>query len=351
VLIDRRDLVRHFVHGFFFPRLWSFIWILKKKKLSENKTGGQVCNGSAMSDEITSVIADELTFKYLANEGVVDVSGMTTTAPEKDEPTSMQSFFGTPAPLASVHEDDDEDDEPRVQEVAQETPEVSDDEGERRPREGERRPREDERRPREDERRPREDELPDDDHHDLRHDDDRRPSYEPFEQEEDEELAKRTVLIDLARLEKQGVVMTKRWTMHDRYSDMLLELRRHLMLEEEQSNVDMLKDGLKMLVTGVEVLSKKFQVLDLDGWSSEVSGTLSKHDATLARIYRKHWRRGSSRNPEVELALALIGSAGMYHLKSSMSKHLVYGNVSKTTRRASRKKPVEDSSSDEEAPQ
>ena len=306
-----------------------------------------------MSDEITSVIADELTFKYLANEGVVDVSGMTTTAPAKDEPTSMQSFFGTPAPLGSLHEDDDEDDEPRVQEVAQETPEVSDDEAERRPREAERRPREDERRPREDE-------LPDDDrhddrhdsdHHDLSHDNDRRPSYEPFEQDEDEELAKRTVLIDLGRLEKQGVVMTKRWTMQDRYSDMLLELRRHLMLEEEQSNVDMLKDGLKMLVTGVEVLSKKFQVLDLDGWSSEVSGTLSKHDATLARIYRKHWRRGSSRNPEVELALALIGSAGMYHLKSSMSKHLVYGNVNKTTRKAARKKPVEDSSSDEEAPQ
>ena len=313
-----------------------------------------------MTDDITSLVADELTFKYLANEGVVDVSNLTTTT-VKDEPTSMQSFFGTSLPLSTLQEDV-EDDEPRVQEMSPGTDEDEDerrppreDEDERRVDEDERR--EDERRHEDERRRPREDEderRHSDDRHeryDHRHDDDndRRPSYEPFEQEEDDELAKRTVLIDLGRLEAQGVAMTKKWTMDDRYSDMLLELRRHLMLEEEQSNVEMLKDGLKMLVTGVEVLSKKFQILDLDGWSSEVSGTLCKHDATLARIYRKHWRRGSSRNPEVELALALIGSAGMYHLKSSMSKHLVYGNLNKA-RKASRKKPADDSSSDEEAP-
>lgn len=180
---------------------------------------------------------------------------------------------------------------------------------------------------------------------------------------EEELLAKRTVLLDLARLEASGIKLTKEWTQEDSLEDMTLEMRRHVLIEDERANVSMMRDGLKMFVTGIEVVNKRFRVLDLDGWSAEATRDLDKHDANLARIYRKYWRRGSSRNPEMEIAMSLFGSMGMYHLKSSMGKHLLFrsgGAEGRPTagpsrplfRRATRKpaqaSQADDSSTDEE---
>lgn len=183
---------------------------------------------------------------------------------------------------------------------------------------------------------------------------------------EEELLAKRTVLLDLARLEASGIKLTKEWTQDDSLEDMTLEMRRHVLIEDERANVSMMRDGLRMLVTGIEVVNKRFRVLDLDGWSAEATRDLDKHDANLARIYRKYWRRGSSRNPEMEIAMSLFGSMGMYHLKSSMGKHLLFrsgggegrpaaGPSRPLFRRAARKpakesQPDDSSTDEEEAP-
>ena len=91
---------------------------------------------------------------------------------------------------------------------------------------------------------------------------------------EEEEL-ERSVLLDLQRFEQQGVRLTRAWTTADRLEDMTLELRRIVLAMDERSNVNMMRDGLRMLVTGIEMVSNRFHILDLEGWSSDVCQDLN----------------------------------------------------------------------------
>ena len=150
------------------------------------------------------------------------------------------------------------------------------------------------------------------------------PPPPPRTQEEDED-AKRTLLLDLRRLEMQGVRMSKEWTMEDSADDMMLEIRKHSLAMDEMANVNMMRDGMRLLVTGIEMVNNRIGLLDLEGWSSEVCRDLHKHDANLSRIYRKYWKRSSSTSPEVDICMSLVGSMGFHHMKRKMSQQLMSG--------------------------
>jgi hypothetical protein len=169
---------------------------------------------------------------------------------------------------------------------------------------------------------------------------------------EDEELQKRSVLLDLQQLSLQnGIKLTKEWTMEDRLEDMLLEMRRHSLAQDEKSNVNMMRDGMRLIITGIEMANNKLGILDLDGWSTDVCRDLNKHDSNLARIYRKYWRRGNNNSPEMSIAMSLFGSMGMHHLRRTMSKNLVNKTqFSRKSRRHQTKSNDTDSSEDEAPP-
>lgn len=184
---------------------------------------------------------------------------------------------------------------------------------------------------------------------------DKTPEVFKYSTNEDEELQKRSVLLDLQQLSLQnGIKLTKEWTMDDRLEDMLLEMRRHSLAQDEKSNVNMMRDGMRLLITGIEMVNNKIGILDLDGWSTEVCRDLNKHDANLARIYRKYWRRGNNNSPEMSIAMSLFGSMGMHHLRRTMSKNLVnkaQSNFSSTRKpRRHQTRPNDTDSSDDEAP-
>ena len=182
------------------------------------------------------------------------------------------------------------------------------------------------------------------------------PPDQTLEDARDREMTKRTVLLDLQHLEQtQGVRLTKDWSMEDDVNDMMLELRRITLTMDEQANVNMMRDGMRLMLTGIEVVNNRFGLLDLEGWSSEVCRDLHKHDANLGRIYRRWWRRSSSTNPEVDICMSVLGSMGMHHLKRTMSKQMVSKvRPSRSTdppRPQARMRPppaVDDSSDDEE---
>lgn len=164
---------------------------------------------------------------------------------------------------------------------------------------------------------------------------------------------KRTVLLDLQRMEtQQGVRLTKEWSMNDSLEDMTLELRKIVLNQDERSNINMMRDGLRMMVTGIEMVSNRFGILDLEGWSSEVCQDLSRHDASLGRIYRKYWRRSTSNSPETDIAFAVLGSAGLHHMKRTMAKQMLRNTRRPTapSRPSSRRTVPNPDSSDEEAP-
>lgn len=170
-------------------------------------------------------------------------------------------------------------------------------------------------------------------------------------------LNKQSLLHDIERMKLQGVQFSKEWTMDDNYDDMNFEMKRVLMNLDEASQVAMMRNTLQLACTGVEMLSRRFGLLNLEGWSTEMSDELTKQDRTLGRLYRKYWRRSAQSQPEWDLAMAVVGSAGMFHFRKSVSKRMEpRGQGGGAPRRAARKAPpsprVEepDSSDDEGLP-
>ena len=181
------------------------------------------------------------------------------------------------------------------------------------------------------------------------------PPEPPRMDPEEEELEKRSVLLDLQRFEQQGVRLTRAWTTADRLEDMTLELRRIVLAMDERSNVNMMRDGLRMLVTGIEMVSNRFHILDLEGWSSDVCQDLNRFDTSLGRIYRKYWRRSTSNSPEGEIAFALLGSLGMHHMKRTMTKQMLSGGAGRRGAGPAggafpRRRPASPDTSDDEQP-
>ena len=151
-------------------------------------------------------------------------------------------------------------------------------------------------------------------------------SYEPPPppDPEDEET-KRTLLLDLQALAIQGMTPTKTYTMESRTEDIMLEIRRLTLAMDEASNVGMMRDGLRLFVTGIEMVNNRIGLLDLEGWSADVCRDMNKFDPNLSRIYRRWWKRSTSSSPELDVCLSLVGSMGFHHMKRTMSKQLISG--------------------------
>ena len=99
-------------------------------------------------------------------------------------------------------------------------------------------------------------------------------------------LEKQSLLLDLQRLKMQGITLSKEWTLQDRIEDLTFEVRRHTLHMDELSNIGMMKDGLRIMCTGIEMLNNRIGLLDLDGWSTDVCKDLDKHNKQHNRIFK-----------------------------------------------------------------
>ena len=113
--------------------------------------------------------------------------------------------------------------------------------------------------------------------------------------------------------------------MEDRTEDMMLEIRRLTLAMDEASNVNMMRDGLRLFVTGIEMINNRIGLLDLEGWSADVCRDMGKFDPNLSRIYRRWWKRSTSSSQELDVCMSLVGSMGFHHMKRTMSKQLISG--------------------------
>jgi len=135
-------------------------------------------------------------------------------------------------------------------------------------------------------------------------------------------LNKQSLIHDIERMKLQGVQFSRNWAMDDDYDDMNFEMKRVLMNLDEASQVAMMRNTMQLACTGVEMLSRRIGLLSLEGWSTEMSEELAKQDRTLGRLYRKYWRRSAQSQPEWDLAMAVVGSAGMFHFRKSFSRRM-----------------------------
>lgn len=136
-------------------------------------------------------------------------------------------------------------------------------------------------------------------------------------------MAKQNILMDMERLKLQGITLSKTWTLVDRLDDMQFEVRRHMLHMEELNNITMMRDGLRLACAGFEMLNTKLGILDVQGWSSEATSDMDKYNTALGKLYRKYWRKSYGSSPEMEIAMGLVGSVGMYHFKRKLSNHMM----------------------------
>ena len=143
------------------------------------------------------------------------------------------------------------------------------------------------------------------------------------DQVHNESLEKQSMIADLERLrDHHGITLSREWCMDDDIDDMSFELKRIMLHIDEENQVGVMRNGLQLACTAVEMASKRFKILDLDGWSAEVCSDMSKHDRALAKLYRKYWRRSHSSSPEADIAMSLVTSMGMFHMKKTVTKRM-----------------------------
>jgi hypothetical protein len=148
-----------------------------------------------------------------------------------------------------------------------------------------------------------------------------RPSVMPEVVEDvDDELEKQACLLELQRLQTQGVALSKSFSMQDSLPSMQFELRRKLMEIQETRTVGMLRDGMTLMFSGIEVANSKWgPILDLQGWSAEISKDTARFEQPLTRMYRKYYRR-SQMSAEAELLFAVVASAVMFHVGKRLTR-------------------------------
>ena len=69
--------------------------------------------------------------------------------------------------------------------------------------------------------------------------------------------------------------------------DMLLEIRRHTLAMDEASNVNMMRDAMRLMVTGIEMANNRIGLLDLEGWSSDVCRDLKERRIAVQLLHQK----------------------------------------------------------------
>ena len=131
--------------------------------------------------------------------------------------------------------------------------------------------------------------------------------------------------MDIERLKMQGIKFSKEWTVEDSVEDMQYEMRRHMLHIDEMNNINMMRDGLRMMCTGIEMLNGRFAILELNGWASEVCSDMNRYDSALGKLYRKYWRKSYSMTPEMEIVSGLVMSMGMHHFKRKFSSRMYSG--------------------------
>jgi hypothetical protein len=139
--------------------------------------------------------------------------------------------------------------------------------------------------------------------------------------QEDIMNTKRELLYQFGRMERKGIKVPKKFTLASSLEEMKLEYERIKIDREVEASVRFQRNMLQTVVSGVELMNKKFNPFDikLDGWSESINESITDYDDIFEELYHKY--RGKSKMPpELRLLFSVGGSAVMFHITNSMFK-------------------------------
>lgn len=134
------------------------------------------------------------------------------------------------------------------------------------------------------------------------------------------ENEKLDLLVKLNLLRDNGHVV-KKLDIHNKITDIKLEyfrITRHL---ELKSSIKFQQQMLLAAVSAIEFLNKRFDPFDvyLEGWSENVMENIDNFNNIFEKLYDKY-RKKREMAPELELLIALAGSAFMFNLTNTIFK-------------------------------
>ena len=143
-----------------------------------------------------------------------------------------------------------------------------------------------------------------------------------------EELLKQklTILRKLEALEKQGVKLSKKYSMDSNLDEMKGEFEMIKSEKEKKSSVKFQGKMLMAFVSGLEFLNQKFDPFDLklDGWAESVHENIDDYDDVFGELHEKYGGK-TKMAPELKLLFMLGGSGFMLHMTNTMFKSSVPG--------------------------
>ena len=152
------------------------------------------------------------------------------------------------------------------------------------------------------------------------------PPSKPKISPEEELRLKFSFIRKLEAMDKQGITISKKYTMEDRLAEMQGEYE---MIKSDIGKRNSVKFQGKMLmaaVSGIEFLNGKFDPFDikLDGWGEAVGENIEEYDEVFGELHEKYGSKAKMA-PELKLLFMLGGSAAMLHMTNTMFKSSMPG--------------------------
>ena len=137
------------------------------------------------------------------------------------------------------------------------------------------------------------------------------------------EEEKQDIILKLHRLKQKGFPVTKNFSMSSDIFEMRTEISKIKYNIELDASIKFSRKMLMGTVSGIEFMNRKWNPFELalDGWSENVMESLDDYDPIFEKLYDKY-KGKVSMPPEMELMLAVSGSAFMFHLSHSMLRSL-----------------------------
>ena len=130
----------------------------------------------------------------------------------------------------------------------------------------------------------------------------------------------------LEALEKQGVSLSKKYSMDSNLDEMKGEYEMIKAEKEKKSSVKFQGKMLMAFVSGLEFLNQKFDPFDLklDGWAESVHENVEDYDDVFGELHEKYGGKAKMA-PELKLLFMLGGSGFMLHMTNTMFKSAMPG--------------------------
>lgn len=153
-----------------------------------------------------------------------------------------------------------------------------------------------------------------------------KPIMEPRKSPEETLKEKFYYLRRLEAMEKQGVTLSKKYSMESPLSEMKGEYELIKSEKEKKSSCAFQGKMMMALVSGVEFLNNKFDPFDLklDGWAEQVNENINEYDELFGELHEKYAGKAKIA-PEIKLLFMLGGSAAMVHMTNTMFKSSMPG--------------------------